>query len=289
MDKGWHPLDERYVEAYGAHARTPLAEVAAVQPDTPLTLDTPLTPLNPHCPLCLAGLVFTHRRRGGFRYYRHLESADDARCPLTTPSYDPAGLSVNASVDANMGADANANMNVPPQGAAASLHRERFLQHWQRHYRIARHAAPPLTLERFARLIEYADVVDLWRYPAFDEHDAPYVLLALAGFISVHDRDERARIRLWFDGSVRDVGDLWHAERRVPPGLFRVTYREPLHTPFPTSADILFWEPVERIERLADCTAPRLRQTQIRMFNRFIDGYERERNRRGEQDPGADE
>ncbi|RKF46587.1 hypothetical protein [Paraburkholderia fungorum] len=261
MDKGWHPLDERYVEAYGAHART-LAEEAASAP-------------HPRCPLCLAELVFTHRRRGGHRYYRHLESADDARCPLTTPSYDPAGLAVNAHALA--------------QGVSAALHRERFLQHWQRHYRIARHAAPPLTLERFARLIEYADVVDLWRYAAFDERDAPYVLLALAGFISVHDRDERARIRIWFDGSVRDVGDLWHEERRRPPGLFRVTYREPLHTPFPTSADILFWEPVERVERLSDCTAPRLRQTQIRMFNRFIDGYERERRRRGEHASGADE
>ncbi|MFL9864927.1 hypothetical protein PQR67_12190 [Paraburkholderia fungorum] len=282
MDKGWHPLDERYVEAYGAHARTTEAEAVAVQPAA--------TP-NPRCPLCLAELVFTHRRRGGYRYYRHLESADDARCPLSTPSYDPAGLAVNASVGVDVNASANpgANPSGSAQGAAGALHRERFLQHWQRHYRIARHAAPSLTLERFARLIEYADVVDLWRYPAFDERDAPYVLLALAGFISVHDRDERARIRIWFDGSVRDVGDLWHEERRVPPGLFRVTYREPLHTPFPTSADILFWEPVERIERLADCVAPRLRQTQIRMFNRFIDGYERERSRRGEQTPGAEE
>lgn len=279
MDKGWHPLDERYVEAYGAHARTQVVEAASAP--------------RPRCPLCLAELVFTHRRRGGYRYYRHLESADDARCPLSTPSYDPAGLTVNASVDVNADANADASVGASASGStqrvSGALHRERFLQHWQRHYRVARHAAPPLTLERFARLIEYADVVDLWRYPAFDERDAPYVLLALAGFISVHDRDERARIRIWFDGSVRDVGDLWHEERRTPPGLFRVTYREPLHTPFPTSADILFWEPVERVERLSDCAAPRLRQTQIRMFNRFIDGYERERRRRGENAPEADE
>ncbi|CAB3643388.1 hypothetical protein LMG24238_00491 [Paraburkholderia sediminicola] len=267
MDKGWHPLDERYVEAYGAYARTQAGDGAVSA--------------NPRCPLCLAELVFTHRRRGGYRYYRHLDSADDARCPLTTSSYEPAGLTVGASLDTNA--------NGLAGGAAGPLHRERFLQHWQRHFRIARHAAPPLTLERFARLIEYADVVDLWRYPAFDERDVPYVLLALAGFISVNDRDERARIRLCFDGSVRDVGDLWRDERRVPAGLFRVTYREPLHTPFPTAADILFWEPVERIERLADCPAPRLRQTQIRAFNRFIGGYERERDRRGERDAGESE
>lgn len=274
MDKGWHPLDERYVEAYGADARTHAGEPVAAQP---------VASIKPRCPLCLAELVFTHRRRGGYRYYRHLDSADDARCPLTTPSYEPTGLTVNATPNGNGSASGSAH------AAAGPLHRERFLQHWQRHFRIARHAAPPLTLERFARLIEYADVVDLWRYPAFDERDVPYVLLALAGFISVNDRDERARIRLCFDGSVRDVGDLWRDERRVPPGLFRVTYREPLHTPFPTAADILFWEPVERIERLADCHAPRLRQTQIRAFNRFLGGYERERDRRGEKDPGTHE
>ena len=249
VDRRWHPLDERYVERYGSRHEGDAREAD----------ESPAS--GPRCPLCLAELVFTHRRRGGFRYYRHLDNAADARCPLTTPSYEPPGLAVAAPLD-------------EPAGLA---HRERFLQHWQRHYRLARQAAPPLTLERFARLIEYADVVGLWRYPAFDERDAPYVLLALAGFLSVHEPDSRARIRLWFDGSVRDVGDLLSETRATPAKLFKLTYHEPLHTPFPTSSDILFWEPVERFDRLADCTAPRLRQTQVRAFNRFLDSYERER------------
>jgi prepilin-type N-terminal cleavage/methylation domain-containing protein len=83
--------------------------------------------------------------------------------------------------------------------------------------------------------------------PRLDHNDLPYVLLVMAGFLTVRGANaEVTRERFYFDGSLRDVGDLWREGRRMPATLYRIVYRNPLHTPFPTAASIQHWERVAR-------------------------------------------
>ncbi|GLU35590.1 zinc ribbon domain-containing protein [Trinickia caryophylli] len=246
---GVHPLDERYVAAY---ARDEVSGDGLVR-----------------CPLCGAPLVPSRRHRAGHRYYRHASGADDERCPLTTPSYQPEGIAVGRPYDPEVG----------------PVQRARFVRLWRRHYRMARASAPGLTLERFSELVALADVLNLWSYPSLDQRDLPYVLLAMAGFMAQRDeRGEPVRVRFWFDWTVREVGQLWDAGRAAEPRLFRLVYRNPLHTPLPSGADLLHWEPVERAARLADIRTPVVARPELRAFARFLDESARERARREAND-----
>lgn len=240
VDQGLHPLDERYIAAYALRG----------EPDA-----------SGHdgagqflCPLCLGELVLTHRRRRGFGYFRHDSEADASRCPLATTNYQLEGLRVGE----------------PQQPLVAKTHRARFLYNWKRHLRIARSVVPSLRVERFIELIEYADVLGLWSYSSCELADVPYVLLVLAGFIAVRDRnDERMWVRFWFDGHVRDMGDLWRAD--APRArLFRLCYRTPVHTPYPTAAELLHWESVVQIERLSDLNEPGIGRADMRIFDHFL-------------------
>ncbi len=163
-------------------------------------------------------------------------------------------------------------------------HRTRFLEHWQRHYRIAKAEAPFLDIERFTRLIAYADVVNLWSYPQLDEHDIPYVLLVMAGFMTVHRKGaETTRERFWFEGNVRRAEDLWKTGRKARARLFKIVYRDPSRTPFPVGADVLRWQLVERVSRVADAGAPRVSRPEIREFELFMERHEAWRRDRGKQ------
>lgn len=238
-DKGLHPLDERYIEAFAFRGDLDVAGYG-----------TPLL----RCPLCLGELVPTHRQRHGRRYFRHRVNADAVRCPLTTANYQPEEFVVRAPLWEPLIADTN---------------RSRFLFSWKRHYRIARYVAPSLTLERFTGLIEYADVRNLWSHRQLDQRDLPYVLLVLAGFMAVRRKGEGTTwVRFWFDGRVRDAGDLWRPG--VPAAqVFRVIYRDPVQTPFPTGAEVVRWERVERIDRLADVSGPDVSRADIHAFDVF--------------------
>jgi hypothetical protein len=250
VDKGLHPLDERYVDAYGG-CGTFGAEGHSNA--------------SPRCPLCLRGLVPTGHNRGGFRYFRHAESEDDECCPLMTTRYQLPGMTVS------LGAD----RSTPEIGLRS---RKRFLRHWQRHYRLAREVAPSLTLARFTVLIEYADALNLWSYAALQQGDLPSVLLVLAGFIGARSPGgEAIWERFWFDGSVVDVGDLWNAQRSAPARLFRLVYRVPQHTPLPTAASIVYWEPVRQAVRLAEIGKTRVTRAQARTFAHFLELYETQR------------
>jgi|SRR5471032_1123810 len=238
--KGLHPLDERYIGAYAWRGES----AAAVQEASPL-----------RCPLCLGVLVSTHRQRRGYGYFRHESDADAARCPLATTSYQPEGLVVKG----------------PQESPVAHTHRARFLLNWKRHYRLARSMVSSLTVKRFTELIEYADVLNLWSYPLLELRDLPYVLLVMAGFMAVRgEGEDKTWVRYWFDGSVRDAGDLWRADAGVAQ-LFRVEYRDSLRTPFPTSAEILHWAPTVRIERLQDLTGPGVTRADVKAFARFVE------------------
>ncbi|KVR95862.1 hypothetical protein [Burkholderia vietnamiensis] len=80
-------------------------------------------------------------------------------------------------------------------------------------------------------------------------------------------------VRFWFDASVRDVGDLWTAGGDAPR-LFRVDYREPVVTPYPTGAQVLAWQPIDGMRDLwvqcADEREPAVGAAERAAFARFL-------------------
>jgi hypothetical protein len=241
MDNALHPLDERYIDAYAIRETTGTAAQGVSRL---------------RCPFCLGELFLTHRQRRGYGYYKHTSDEDGARCPLTTTGYHQESL-----------------VGRGPQGPQGlqfeQLHRTRFLTNWKRHFRIARSEVPSLTIARFTALIECADVLNLWSSARVDIRDLPYVLLVLGGFMVVRGEEEqKAWVRFLFDGNVRETADIWRPDAPVAR-LFRVTYRGALHTPFPTSAEIMHWEQVARIERLEDVTTPGVNREEKRAFDHF--------------------
>jgi hypothetical protein len=211
------------------------------------------------CPLCAGELVPTHHQRRGHRYFKHRFDDETARCPLTTANYQLERFDIGAHAP-----------DIDSQAARAN--RAQFLFNWKRHFRIARHTAPALTLERFTALVKYADVMNLWDYPLLDQRDLPYVLLVLAGFIAEHRKgDVTMWTRFWFDGRIRSANDLWRSGAPEPQ-LYRVIYRDAVRTPFPSGAEIVRWERVERVDRVADLASRGVGRADMRMFERFLEG-----------------
>ncbi|KVF68613.1 hypothetical protein WS75_29805 [Burkholderia sp. FL-7-2-10-S1-D7] len=224
-----------------------------------------------HCPLCF-GALEPLPGAGGFA--RHRSARCSAQCVLTTRQYQPDELTIRGSRDAQV----------------AARHRERFIAQWSRHYALMRRAWPALTIGRFIAVIACVDVADLWSYRMLRDDDLAAVLLVLAGFLRVPDvpgvdtsgvdtsaGDARAPavrwVRFWFDASVRDVGDLWAAGSDAPP-LFRVDYREPVVTPYPTGAQVHAWQPVDGMRdawtRPADANEPAVDASDRAAFERFL-------------------
>ncbi len=229
-----------------------------------------------HCPLCFGAL---EPLPGAGGYARHRSARCSAQCVLTTRQYQPEDLTIRGSRDAQV----------------AARHRERFLAHWARHYALMRRAWPALTIGRFIAVIACVDVADLWSYRMLRDDDLAAVLLVLAGFLRVPDAsgadvsgtdasgadasgvDARAPgvrwVRFWFDASVRDVGDLWAAGNGAP-SLFRVDYREPLVTPYPTGAQVQAWQPVDGMRdawaQRVDTQEPAVDDADRAAFARFL-------------------
>ncbi|CAM2185342.1 conserved hypothetical protein [Burkholderia cepacia] len=229
-----------------------------------------------HCPLCFGAL---EPLPGAGGYARHRSARCSAQCVLTTRQYQPEDLTIRGSRDAQV----------------AARHRERFVAHWARHYALMRRAWPALTIGRFIAVIACVDVADLWSYRMLRDDDLAAVLLVLAGFLRVPDAsgadvsgtdasgadasgvDARAPgvrwVRFWFDASVRDVGDLWAAGDGAP-SLFRVDYREPLVTPYPTGAQVQAWQPVDGMRdawaQRVDTQEPAVDDADRAAFARFL-------------------
>ncbi|AZQ56033.1 hypothetical protein [Burkholderia cenocepacia] len=244
-----------------------------------------------HCPLCFGAL---EPLPGAGGYARHRSARCSAQCVLTTRQYQPEELTIRGSRDVQV----------------AARHRDRFIAQWPRHYALMRRAWPALTVGRFIAVISCADVADLWSYRTLRDDDLAAVLLVLAGFLRVPDASGAAAsgavasgaaapgagmpgagmpaagmpadgvcaptvrwVRFWFDASVRDVGDLWAAGNDPSP-LFRVDYREPLVTPYPTGAQVHAWQPVDGMRdawaRQADADEPAVDAADRAAFGRFL-------------------
>ncbi|PCE32636.1 hypothetical protein [Burkholderia ubonensis] len=189
-----------------------------------------------HCPLCFGTLEPMPGMPGRAR---HRSARCSAQCVLTTRQYQPDEMAVRGGRDARV----------------AARHRERFVANWERHYALVRRMWPAFTIARFTAVLACADVHDLWSYPSLRDDDLASVLLVLAGFMRTPGAHEPATgdpapagvsarwVRFWFDASVRDAGDLWTAGADAPR-FFRVDYREPQATPFPTGAQVLGWQQI---------------------------------------------
>ncbi|AXK62875.1 MULTISPECIES: hypothetical protein [Burkholderia] len=250
-------------------ARTPgrrRASAAADRPRMPKANPWPGRPGEwpTHCPLCFGALEPLPGTGG---YARHRSARCSAQCVLTTRQYQPDELAIRGSRDARV----------------AARHRERFVAQWPRHYMLMRRTWPALTIERFIAVIACVDVADLWSYRMLRDDDLAAVLLVLAGFLRVPDAPSDAPsdalaptvrwVRFWFDASVRDVGDLWAAGAEAPR-LFRVDYREPLVTPYPTGTQVHAWQPVDGMRdawaRQADANEPVVDAADRGAFVRFL-------------------
>lgn len=204
------------------------------------------------CPVCLGALM--PEPAGGAPLTWHVSHHDELRCPLTTPSYQPEGMTVH-------------HMRDP---AVGSRHRSAFMSNWTRHFRVMKQLAPSLTVRRLTVLVDYADVLNLWSYPALVQRDLPHVLLVLAGFFrECGPLGEVVWVRFWFDGRVSDVGDLW-TEAGVGARLFRMVYRHPEATPFPTSRELVYHGTVRRDRRFPDRFVRLIRRSDVREFERFM-------------------
>ncbi|HTJ95094.1 MAG TPA: hypothetical protein VL424_18525 [Pararobbsia sp.] len=251
-----HPLDEYYIDTY-AQTEEPVGPI-----------DAPVI----RCPMCGHELVIAYRRVGRRRYFKHADSRDDARCPLTTSSYQPEHNWIGRPFD-------------PKTGPRV---RARFLRLWQRHLQVMRHEAPGLSLRRLIELIAHADVVNVWSYPGMTEHHVPYVLLVLAGYLPYPDpKTTSMRVRFWFGDMARDLTDLWHEDGRVSARLFRVIYRPPGRTPLPVADDILRWEEVSMVERVADLAPARISRPEQRAFTRFLEDDRRKQGGAGAFDDAS--
>jgi hypothetical protein len=210
-----------------------------------------------HCPVCQAELAPVPGDETVAHRFRHALRDDEARCPLTTLSYQPEGMTIRHMRDVGH----------------ESVQRGIFIANWVRHYRAMRQIAAPLTVRRLTQLIECADVANLWSYPGMAQHDVPYVLLVLAGFIRDQGpQGETQWLRFCFDGTVRDVGDLWREGGRAgrSPLLFRMVYRHPGETPYPTSRELMHFRVVERDWSFLEGPDPRALRSDARAFERFL-------------------
>jgi hypothetical protein len=243
VDSARHPLVE------GRRAADPYAETGGPSSGKPGTG----TQQYSWCPVCLGELSVAADTGADARHLKHRFAQDEARCPLSTPSYQPEGLIISHIRDAEV----------------ERRHRKAFIDRWPYHYNEMKQLASSLTMQRFTRLVDYADVMNLWSYPNLDQRDLPCVLLALADFMIDHGRGPLTWVRFCFDARVRDVGDLWAPGGREVQ-FFMMRYREPSATPFPTARQLQKWGALPRSTRFLDGPAPQLNAIDMQMFRRFL-------------------
>jgi hypothetical protein len=207
------------------------------------------------CPLCDGALVRIPRGADGGEELVHGCAAVDGRCPLTTASWQPGGIAVRHRYDARV----------------SQMHYGAFIQNWTRHYGVIRRLVPTLDIQRFSCLIEYVNALNLWSYAGLRQTDVPYVLLALAEFIRQPAAEGATTwVHFFFDRRLGDVGDLWCPERPEVARFFKVTYSEPTLTPFPTGAQVMRCEVMERDERFLMGDPPQVSWAEGRAFEAFV-------------------
>lgn len=186
---------------------------------------------HPRCPLChrallLIGALSTHIRPR-FSHGSRVQS----RCPLVRHGELPNELLINDSSDIEI----------------AVAQRQAFFARWQWHYHLMRRAdlMPSMSIGRFLGLAELSTQRGLWRYTELNLALAPYIQLAMAGFLPGErgQRNGGSWIRFWFDASVRSIADL-HAGRHPAPRFFKTHYVRPRIARTPSSHHVFHLEEV---------------------------------------------
>ncbi|HDR8997279.1 hypothetical protein ACRPM7_19910 [Burkholderia vietnamiensis] len=292
-------------------ARTPERRRAAVASDRPrLPKATPWPSRRgewpTHCPLCFGAL---EPLPGAGGYARHRSARCSAQCVLTTRQYQPDELAIRGSRDVEVAARHRARFVARWACHYASMRHvwpaltiERFIaviacadvaDLWS--YRMLRDddlAAVLLVLAGFMRVPEVvggdavrADTAAgdvacaVARFADTSSAVAPSADTPSADTPPAVSRSAAALaptvrwVRFWFDASVRDVGDLWTAGGDAPR-LFRVDYREPVVTPYPTGAQVLAWQPIDGMRdvwvQCADAHEPAVGAAERAAFARFL-------------------
>ncbi|HDR9074482.1 hypothetical protein [Burkholderia vietnamiensis] len=292
-------------------ARTPERRRAAVASDRPrLPKATPWPSRRgewpTHCPLCFGAL---EPLPGAGGYARHRSARCSAQCVLTTRQYQPDELAIRGSRDVEVAARHRARFVARWACHYASMRHvwpaltiERFIaviacadvaDLWS--YRMLRDddlAAVLLVLAGFMRVPEVvggdavrADTAAgdvacaVARFADTSSAVAPSADTPSADTPPAVSRSAAALaptvrwVRFWFDASVRDVGDLWTAGGDAPR-LFRVDYREPVVTPYPTGAQVLAWQPIDGMRdvwgQCANAHEPAVGAAERAAFARFL-------------------
>lgn len=292
-------------------ARTPERRRAAVASDRPrLPKATPWPSRRgewpTHCPLCFGAL---EPLPGAGGYARHRSARCSAQCVLTTRQYQPDELAIRGSSDVEVAARHRERFVARWACHYASMRHvwpaltiERFIaviacadvaDLWS--YRMLRDddlAAVLLVLAGFMRVPEVvggdavrADTAAgdvacaVARFADASSAVAPSADTPSADTPPAVSRSAAALaptarwVRFWFDASVRDVGDLWTAGGDAPR-LFRVDYREPVVTPYPTGAQVLAWQPIDGMRdvwvQCADAHEPAVGAAERAAFARFL-------------------
>ncbi|AJY03484.1 MULTISPECIES: hypothetical protein [Burkholderia] len=292
-------------------ARTPERRRAAVASDRPrLPKATPWPSRRgewpTHCPLCFGAL---EPLPGAGGYARHRSARCSAQCVLTTRQYQPDELAIRGSSDVEVAARHRERFVARWACHYASMRHvwpaltiERFIaviacadvaDLWS--YRMLRDddlAAVLLVLAGFMRVPEVvggdavrADTAAgdvacaVARFADTSSAVAPSADTPSADTPPAVSRSAAALaptvrwVRFWFDASVRDVGDLWTAGGDAPR-LFRVDYREPVVTPYPTGAQVLAWQPIDGMRdvwgQCANAHEPAVGAAERAAFARFL-------------------
>jgi hypothetical protein len=208
----------------------------------------------PRCPVCGDDLHVVYLRdRAHTKQFAHV-AGPDAFCPLVSDS--PAShLTMQAQV---------------PNRRLELRQRKEFTHHWQLHFHAMRQHVPTLSVLRFIRLIEQADVLHLWACPTLMQIDVPYILLALAEFIAVTPGSPQPSwLRFWFEGSLNDVADLRRPASKLPK-FYRFHYRASHRTNFPSVRHLSDWLEVPMRDNFLNEESPHLTRSDILLFETFL-------------------
>jgi hypothetical protein len=244
--RAFHPFEPRIVT---------VAEYLAEFPDDEPESHTP--PVSARCPLCGDALqVVQLRDRAHTRYFAHI-AHEQLACPLVNDTLTNP-LLVNAHV-------------FDP--IHERVRRNEFARHWRQHLHTIRQQVPGFTAARLTRVIEHADVLHVWAWPALVHADLPYILLVLAEFVATTPGvPQSAWLRFWFDASVQCVGDLrtGGAGRATASRLFRLRYRPPRASMFPGPQQLLACDEVSMNADFLPQRVARLTRAEVMLVESFL-------------------
>jgi hypothetical protein len=209
----------------------------------------------PRCPVCGGDLyVMQLHDREHRKQFSHV-MGERSPCPLVNDKFDR-------------------QLFVKPRALDRALEVARkadFVSHWALHFQIMRQHVPTLTVERFKRLVEQANVLHLWSCKELDVSDLPYIFLVLAEFIAETPGAPYPKwFRFWFDASVNEVADL-RRPGKPSPQFFRLHYRPSRQFMFPSARHLIDWHEALITSAPQNVAVPRLSAYEVENFERFLE------------------